>query len=105
MVSDDAALDAIASGADGLIAGLSTGKVYVDMSTVSPEVSVDLAARVRAKGAEMLDAPVSGSVPQAETGTLTIMVGGDEPRLRACPNRYLPNSATRWCTSAEMARA
>ncbi len=78
MVSDDAALDAIASGPDGLIAGLSTGKVYVDMSTVSPEVSVDLAARVRGKGAEMLDAPVSGSVPQAETGTLSIMVGGDE---------------------------
>jgi 3-hydroxyisobutyrate dehydrogenase-like beta-hydroxyacid dehydrogenase len=78
MVSDDAALDAVASGADGLIAGLSTGKVYVDMSTVSPEVSVDIATRVRAKGAEMLDAPVSGSVPQAETGTLMIMVGGDE---------------------------
>ena len=78
MVSDDAALDAVASGADGLVAGLSSGKVYVDMSTVSPEVSVDLAARVRARGAEMLDAPVSGSVPQAEAGTLTIMVGGDE---------------------------
>lgn len=78
MVSDDAALDAVASGTEGLIAGLSTGKVYVDMSTVSPEVSVDLAARVRANGAEMLDAPVSGSVPQAETGTLTIMVGGDD---------------------------
>ena len=86
MVSDDAALDAIASGADGLIAGLSTGKVYVDMSTVSPEASVDLAARVRASGAEMLDAPVSGSVPQAETGTLTIMVGGhDRAFARAQP--------------------
>lgn len=86
MVSDDAALDAVASGADGLIAGLSTGKTYVDMSTVSPEVSVDLATRVRAKGAEMLDAPVSGSVPQAETGTLTIMVGGDEQTfVRAKP--------------------
>jgi 3-hydroxyisobutyrate dehydrogenase-like beta-hydroxyacid dehydrogenase len=78
MVSDDAALDAIASGADGLTAGLSPGKLYVDMSTVSPELSVDLATRVRARGAEMLDAPVSGSVPQAETGTLTIMVGGDD---------------------------
>jgi 3-hydroxyisobutyrate dehydrogenase-like beta-hydroxyacid dehydrogenase len=79
MVSDDAALDAVASGPDGLIAGLAPGKVYVDMSTVSPGMSVDLAGCVRATGAEMLDAPVSGSVPQAETGTLTIMVGGTEP--------------------------
>jgi 3-hydroxyisobutyrate dehydrogenase-like beta-hydroxyacid dehydrogenase len=77
MVSDDAALEAVASGADGLVAGLSAGKVYADMSTVSPAASVVLAARVRTQGAEMLDAPVSGSVPQAETGTLTIMVGGD----------------------------
>lgn len=77
IVSDDAALDAVASGDDGLIAGLSAGNVYVDMSTVSPEVSVDLAARVRGRGTEMLDAPVSGSIPQAEAGTLTIMVGGD----------------------------
>jgi 3-hydroxyisobutyrate dehydrogenase-like beta-hydroxyacid dehydrogenase len=77
MVSDDAALDAVASGGDGLVAGLSAGKVYVDMSTVSPEISVDLAALVRGRGAEMLDAPVSGSIPQAEAGTLTIMVGGD----------------------------
>lgn len=77
MVSDDAALGAVASSADGLVAGLSSGKVYVDMSTVSLVVSVELAERVRSKGAEMLDAPVSGSVPQAERGALTIMVGGD----------------------------
>ena len=52
------------------------------MSTVSPTASVELAARVRALGARMLDAPVSGSVPQAEAGTLTIMVGGEETALR-----------------------
>jgi 3-hydroxyisobutyrate dehydrogenase-like beta-hydroxyacid dehydrogenase len=76
MVSDDAALEQISSGPDGMLAGLAFGKVYVDMSTVSPEASVQLAERVSELGAEMLDAPVSGSVPQAETGTLTIMVGG-----------------------------
>jgi 3-hydroxyisobutyrate dehydrogenase-like beta-hydroxyacid dehydrogenase len=48
------------------------------MSTVSPHVSRDLAQRVRERAAAMLDAPVSGSVPQVQTGTLTIMVGGDE---------------------------
>jgi 3-hydroxyisobutyrate dehydrogenase-like beta-hydroxyacid dehydrogenase len=48
------------------------------MSTVSPQVSRDLAQRVNERGAAMLDAPVSGSVPQVQTGTLTIMVGGDE---------------------------
>lgn len=78
MVSDDAALDAIAAGPDGLLAGLGPGKLYVDMSTVSPGASVALAARAWEIGAQMLDAPVSGSVPQAEAGTLTIMVGGDQ---------------------------
>jgi len=78
MVTDDAALEAIASGADGIIAGLGPGKVYVDMSTVSPRTSREVAEQVRSVGAEMLDAPVSGSIPQAESGTLAIMVGGGE---------------------------
>jgi 3-hydroxyisobutyrate dehydrogenase-like beta-hydroxyacid dehydrogenase len=78
MVTDDEALDAITAGRDGLLAGLTSGQVYVDMSTVSPQASRRLAARVRARGAHMLDAPVSGSIPQAESGTLAIMVGGDE---------------------------
>jgi 3-hydroxyisobutyrate dehydrogenase-like beta-hydroxyacid dehydrogenase len=82
MVTDDAALEAVASGPDGILAGLGPGKVYVDMSTVSPAASVKLAAQVRALGARMLDAPVSGSVPLAEAGTLTIMVGGDEDAVR-----------------------
>jgi 3-hydroxyisobutyrate dehydrogenase-like beta-hydroxyacid dehydrogenase len=75
---DDRALDAVASGADGIVAGLDPGKIWVDMSTVSPRVSREIAARVQARGARMLDAPVSGSVPQVKTGTLTIMVGGEE---------------------------
>jgi 3-hydroxyisobutyrate dehydrogenase-like beta-hydroxyacid dehydrogenase len=77
MVTDDAAVAAIADGPDGIIAGLAPGKVYVDMSTVSPRASRELSARVSEVGARMLDAPVSGSIPQAETGTLAVMVGGE----------------------------
>ena len=79
MVTDDAALEAITSGPDGILAGLQEGKLYVDMSTVSPRASRQLAERVHSLGAQMLDAPVSGSIPQAETGTLAIFVGGSEP--------------------------
>jgi 3-hydroxyisobutyrate dehydrogenase-like beta-hydroxyacid dehydrogenase len=77
-VPDDNVLEDVAAGPDGILAGLADGKVWVDMSTVSPRVSREVAERVRARGAAMLDAPVSGSVPQVQTGTLTIMVGGDE---------------------------
>jgi len=77
MVTDTTALKAIAEGPDGILAGLGLGKVYVDMSTVSPAASRDLAARVAAQGAHMLDAPVSGSVITLEEGKLSIMVGGD----------------------------
>jgi 3-hydroxyisobutyrate dehydrogenase-like beta-hydroxyacid dehydrogenase len=75
---DDGALEAVASGPDGILAGLSAGQIWVDMSTVSPHASRALAERVQALEAAMLDAPVSGSVPQVQAGTLTIMVGGDE---------------------------
>ena len=79
MVMDDSALEAVASGADGILAGLTPGKLYVDMSTVSPAASRALAERVRELGATMLDAPVSGSVPQAEAGSLD-----DHGRRRPC---------------------
>jgi 3-hydroxyisobutyrate dehydrogenase-like beta-hydroxyacid dehydrogenase len=97
MVSDDAALEAITGEPDGILSGLAPGAVYVDMSTVSPEVSVGIAERARAVGARMLDAPVSGSVPQVETGTLTIMVGGDEVAFRLVEPllRELGQSVTR----------
>ena len=75
---DDEVLEVVASGPDGILAGLAAGKIWVDMSTVSPRASRELAARVRELGASTLDAPVSGSVPQVQAGTLTIMVGGDE---------------------------
>src|SRR5204862_246737 len=71
-------LESVASGPDGILAGLTDEKVWLDMSTVSPNASREVAERVRGLGAAMLDAPVSGSVPQVQAGTLTIMVGGDE---------------------------
>jgi 3-hydroxyisobutyrate dehydrogenase-like beta-hydroxyacid dehydrogenase len=83
MVADDAALSAITSGPDGILAGLRPGTVYVDMSTVSPQAGRALATRVHALGATMLDAPVSGSFPAAQSGTLTIMVGGPRPAFLA----------------------
>jgi len=81
MVTDSAALSFIADGDDGILAGLSTGKIYVDMSTVSPKLIRNLAARATATGADMLEAPVSGSLPAAESGTLIIYVGGSADAL------------------------
>ena len=83
MVTDDDALEAITTGPRSLLGGLAAGQVYVDMSTVSPQASRRLAERVRAIGAYMLDAPVSGSVPQAANGTLAIMVGGEREAFAA----------------------
>ena len=77
MVTDSAALEALADGPDGLLAGIGPGKLIIDMSTVSPAVSRAVAARVRERGAEMLDSPVSGSVTTLEQGKLSMMVGGD----------------------------
>jgi 3-hydroxyisobutyrate dehydrogenase-like beta-hydroxyacid dehydrogenase len=86
---DDSALEDVTSRPDGIPAGLSSKKVWIDLSTVSPRKSRDVARRVHEQGATFLDAPVSGSVPQVQSGTLTIMVGGDrqafarvEPMLR-----------------------
>jgi len=80
----DDVVASVAAGPDGLLAGLGEGKVWADLSTISPGASRELAARVRkeGRGAHMLDTPVSGSVPQVQAGTLTIMVGGDEDAYR-----------------------
>jgi len=77
MVTNSAALQAVAEGPDGLLAGLGAGKLLIDMSTVSPAVSRGLATKVREKGADMLDAPVSGSIVTLQQGKLSIMVGGN----------------------------
>lgn len=76
MVTNAAAIAAVTDGPDGIIAGLGAGKYFIDMSTVSPEVSRATAAKVRAKGADMVDAPVSGSVITLQEGKLSVMVGG-----------------------------
>jgi 3-hydroxyisobutyrate dehydrogenase-like beta-hydroxyacid dehydrogenase len=76
MVTNSAALAAVTDGPEGILAKLSANKVLIDMSTVSPEASRVLAARVREKGADMVDAPVSGSVITLQQGKLSVMVGG-----------------------------
>ena len=76
MVTNAAALQAVTEGPDGMLAGLGPGKIYIDMSTVSPTVSRALAAKVRERGADMVDAPVSGSVITLQQGKLSVMVGG-----------------------------
>ncbi|HYT07549.1 MAG TPA: NAD(P)-dependent oxidoreductase [Rugosimonospora sp.] len=75
-VANSAALTSIAEGPHGVLAGLSRGKLFVDMSTVSVATSRAIAAKVREKGADMLDAPVSGSVATLKVGKLSLMVGG-----------------------------
>ncbi len=76
MVTNTEALRAVTEGPDGILNGLGAGKIYIDMSTVSPAASREVARQVEAKGARMLDAPVSGSQITLEEGKLSFMVGG-----------------------------
>jgi 3-hydroxyisobutyrate dehydrogenase-like beta-hydroxyacid dehydrogenase len=76
MVTNSAAIQAITEGPEGMLAGMTAGKIFIDMSTVSPAVSRALAAKVRALGADMVDSPVSGSVITLTEGKLSVMVGG-----------------------------
>src|SRR5260370_11687747 len=76
MVTNSAAIQAVTEGPQGMLAGLGAGKIFIDMSTVSPTVSRALAAKVRAAGADMVDSPVSGSVITLQEGKLSVMVGG-----------------------------
>ena len=86
MVSNTSALQSVTGGPNGLLTGLRQGAIFIDMSTVSPAVIRELAAQVVSKGAQMLDAPVSGSVITLEEGKLSIMAGGD----RAAFDRVQP---------------
>ena len=76
-LADDAAVGDVMLGAGGLVAGARAGIVFIDLSTVLPETSRAMSAAATPAGAAVLDAPVSGSTPQAEQGTLVIFVGGD----------------------------
>lgn len=78
MVTNTAALYEVINGNDGILAGLTPGKVYIDMSTISASTSREIAEQVAAKGAGMLDAPVSGNVIHVEEGTVSMIVGGDQ---------------------------
>ena len=66
------------AGDGGAAGGLGEGKLVIDMSTIAPRASVSIGERLRADGIAFVDAPVSGSRPKAEDGSLTIMVGGEE---------------------------
>src|SRR2546422_443806 len=81
MVTDTPALDAVCRGPDGILAGLRRGTVHVEMSTVSPEAVRAIAAEVASRGADLLDAPVSGSPVTLEAGQLSFMIGGDPATL------------------------
>jgi 3-hydroxyisobutyrate dehydrogenase-like beta-hydroxyacid dehydrogenase len=86
MVTNTLAVEAITQGPDGIVVGLAEGKIYVDMSTMSPDYSRQIAEQVAATGARMLDCPVSGSVITLEQGKLTAMVGGEKETFdRALP--------------------
>jgi 3-hydroxyisobutyrate dehydrogenase-like beta-hydroxyacid dehydrogenase len=76
MVTNAAALESIAEGPSGILAALKPGKILIDMTTGSPAKCRELAAKVREKGADMVDAPVSGSPVTLQQGKLSIMVGG-----------------------------
>jgi 3-hydroxyisobutyrate dehydrogenase-like beta-hydroxyacid dehydrogenase len=81
MVTDSAALRAIALGPEGVIVGLRPGAVWAEMSTVGPEVTRELGEAVAARGAALIDAPVSGSPVTLDAGQLSFMVGGDPDAL------------------------
>lgn len=85
-VSDTPDVEAVILGENGVIHGVKEGALVVDMSTISPHATREIAARLQEKGAHMLDAPISGGSEGAEKGTLSIMVGGDAEQVaRAMP--------------------
>jgi len=78
IVTDAAAVRAVALGDDGVLAGLARGGLFIDMSTIAPDASRTVAAEFAKAGAVMLDAPISGSPVTVEQGNASIMVGGEE---------------------------
>jgi len=77
IVTDGAAVRAVALGDDGILAGLRAGSIYADMSTIAPDVSRAVAAAFAQAGRLMLDAPISGSPVTVSAGNASVMVGGD----------------------------
>ena len=86
MLPDSSVVEAAMYGDDGVLAGLSEGKLLIDMSSIHPQVSIAVEVAARERGVSALDAPVSGGDVGAQQGTLSIMVGGDEAAVeRARP--------------------
>lgn len=79
MVTNTTSLREVLDGDNGILAGLTPGKVYVDMSTIGMNASQEIAREVEARGAYMLDAPLSGNVMHVEQGTVSMIVGGPQP--------------------------
>ena len=77
-------VESMATGEDGLVHGLSAGKVYIDMSSIDPDTTRRVGAAVRAAGADMLDVPVGMGPQQAASGTLTLMIGGSASVVEDC---------------------
>ena len=85
-VSDTPDVEAVLLGENGVIAGVQSGALVIDMSTISPQATQSFAEKLAAKGVKMLDAPVSGGSEGAAKGTLSIMIGGDAADVeRAMP--------------------
>jgi 3-hydroxyisobutyrate dehydrogenase len=84
MLPDTSEVEAVLFGQNGVYEGLRGGQIVVDMSTISPEATVNFAERLHEKKCELLDAPVSGGENGAIAGTLTIMVGGEERAFQKC---------------------
>lgn len=84
MVTDTPDVEAVILGPDGVVHGARKGATVIDMSTISPRVTRRIAAALKAKGVNMLDAPVSGGDVGAKNGTLSIMVGGEQAVFDAC---------------------
>lgn len=90
MVTDAAASETVICGRDGILEGAHPGLVLVDMGSIAPEMSRSIAARAKAKGVPMLDAPVTGNPKVASEGKLGIMVGGPRETYDACLPIFQP---------------
>lgn len=109
MVTASKDVEEVVLGADGVAQGATRGSVLVDMETISPTVAREIALRLKRKGVDMLDAPVSGGPAGAEHATLSIMVGGDQAifervkPLFACLGKTILHMGP--CGSGQMTKA
>jgi 2-hydroxy-3-oxopropionate reductase len=90
MVPDSPEVREVVLGKDGVLEGVKSGSLVIDMSSINPLVSQEIARELKKKGVDMLDAPVSGGEPGAIQGTLAIMVGGEEKTYKECLKVFEP---------------